>query len=193
MKKWKFILFLFLFLLFGCSLIKEEKYNYKDYIVDDKLILLIENDFNSEKDLNIKIDFYFNEDVINTFERKLYGLLDNSCALDFGKVEFEYDYYKINLNYSNSSGKNVVDNIVLNNEVTEHLIKSKIDNNTKNNVKMCLSVVYYKDHKVVGIDEEKDFDISSNNTYETFFYYPSESFDNLEFDNYKFYINEAYY
>jgi hypothetical protein len=193
-------------------------YNQKiDYVeIKNQVFCVIEN--NSECNLNFRYDFVFydaSDNVVSLTNIKSDGFFKgDSTVLSFEKTDKEFSYYKIrfkdvSIYYDYVNQKNNVDvtvsepydytynytdyisgKIIHNTEILK-LMDLKVNNRSENRVMLEAYIIYYKDNKIVNIENMTQFNISDIDVGSTIIKNPiTNDFRTVkvtipEYDNYK--------
>ena len=191
MKKISILILLFLFLFVGCSNNKEE-ISYETYKSESKVLIVIKNNFKTEKDVVVKVKFKEDKEEIKTVEKTLYAVKGKDVSVGIDNDDLEYDDFNIDIDYSNSRKTNVYDNLVFKNESKEHFMKVNIINNNDYNVKASILVAYFMGDKFVSFDQVNNININMNSNYDTVLYYPNDIDEEIDFNKHIIFINESY-
>jgi len=209
------ILTLFVSILTGCSdddkddnkkskKQSKEKVKLEDKITIDsesstngELIVFLQNNNNTTIDLTVEAEFYDKEGNIIGTEEDLVTLGKSSkAALGFDQPD-SFDTHKINLRASDSSDyiKSYHDDLTISDNNTGKEVIIKLKNTSKNTIESInVAVVFYKNDKIVGFDNNYEFDLKSNKEASMSIHVPysKDSFEIIDFDDYEIFINDAY-
>ncbi len=175
----------------------ESNIDYKTYFTDDGEMVIIATNNNSKNvDIDVEVEFY---DKNN----KLVGVeTDNISAsskgskfsLNFKDVPKSYDSYKVYIDIEETNATSYTKDLKAESEKSEEKIVVQIKNTTDKEIESIkASIIFYKDEKIVGYDYSIDDEIKPDRSANFEFDYPfDENLENIEFDNYEVYINEAY-
>ena len=164
----------------------------------DRVVVVLENKNSIDLTLDAEIVYY---DANNTILEKDSGYLASfqagaTSAIEFYEPEDPYDHYKITYEAEKAYYR------AHNSEVTIKDVDDKengrinvtFTNNSKeeiNNIEV--GILFYKNGKVVGYSDDFEYDLPAGESILLKIDYPYDNnYDDLDFDDYKIYINDAY-
>lgn len=160
------------------------------------LVVFAKNNKKVPVDMEFEVEFYDENDVIVGSSR------DSLTAVGAGKevvVEMSntpksFSTYKIYLDELESEETEYFDKIKVAHNNNGEEIVVQVKNNSEDEIEnMTVTVVYYNQGKVVGVDEAMEFDIAKGRSGNFNFNYPLDSeYNDVQFDEYKVYVTEAY-
>ena len=169
-----------------------------EILKDGTLITIIKNNNNCDvKNLVIEPIFYDTEDnVVGTAKSNFRVIKAGSeVAVNDYSVPNKFEKHKINLNISEGREyESYTDKIsVTSNNTGEKVMVTAINESEVDLARLNIAVVYYKEGKPVGLFEETQYQIKKGETkYFNIMYAYDKNYDNVEFDEYKIFINSAY-
>lgn len=179
------------------------KENYEKKIVtsgaitaDGELVVFAKNNSSVALDMEIEVEFYDSSNVIvGSEEEYIVSVGANAeVAIKTYDAPDSFDSYKIYVDAEKADDINYFDKIELthNNNGDEILVQVK--NNSNDEIEtISVTVVYYLGDKVVGADSDSDYDIKPGRSANCTLYYPYDKrYKDVNFDNYKVFVNEAY-
>ena len=169
------------------SLVKAEDGNY---------ILFGKNKNDGTNEIVFTVEFYNEKDeFIGKGTADLTAVSKNTeFAIDLYDSPKSYDYYKVFVDLEKTDNKSYTDKLTATATINDDKVVGQVKNTTDEIIDyMSISVVYYKDNKVVGYDDTLVGETKPGRSANFDFYKPyDENYDDLEFDTYKIYINDAY-
>ncbi len=163
---------------------------------EGKLIVFIKNNNNTAVDLDIEVEFYDADGMIAGSDSDiLMGVgANNEVAVEMYGTPEEFDNYKIYVDVEATSVISYLDKVELVHNNNGEEIVAQVKNNSQDEIDYIeVSVVYYQDDKVVGYDYSNDIEIKAERSANFTLRYPhDDNYDDVKFDTYKVFINEAY-
>lgn len=202
---------IFLFSVTACSnkdiyegTIEKKIIDYSDKIIktgdgltsNNKLVITAKNDSNAIVDIVFSVDFLdLNNDIISSDKSTLNGVAPGAeVAVQIYNTPVIFARYELKSEAKTSNyNKTDYNDIVVTDKRTSNVV-AKIKNNSNETIDyVSASIIYFKDKGIVGYDSNAAFDIKSGKSGEINFFQPTDkSFNEMEYDNYKIYINEIY-
>lgn len=176
-----------------------ENIEYNDYKIDDNtIILIVKNNNKSTVSLEAEIEYIDKEGVVVDHDSGYaFGLAPGKeVVIDYYITDKEYDKYKITFDAEPETYyKSHVDEIKIVDKVdkeNEEVILT-VTNNSKEKIdELRIGVLFYKNGKIVGYEEESEYDVDSGKSIALYVDFPFVGFDKtFEFDEYKLYILRA--
>ena len=166
------------------------------FTVNNNLVVIARNNATEIVDLTIIVDFY---DVSNTLinsEKSYYNGVGPGVEVATQIIGTPANYYRHEISFEAKSSiytKTFVNDIKLTHK-KDLTVFAKIKNNTKEVINyISASVVYYQGNIIVGYDTKSVFDVKSGQGTDINFYQPNDSsYNEVPYDNYRIFINEAY-
>lgn len=161
-----------------------------------RFVVFATNNNDVAVDLDIVVNFYDkNGTLIGTDSDNLRAVgANNNVAIELYQVPDGWDTFKILSKAEEATETPYIDDLNLNYLDNGENIEVHVTNNSSNTIEyLTVAVVYYQDDEVVGFDFGIEPDVASNSTANFELYYPYDiDENNLEFNNYKVFINEAF-
>ncbi len=160
------------------------------------LVVFVKNSNKVVVELEVEVEYYdANGLLVKSDSDSLYAVdSNNEVAIEFWLTPDSFDNYKIyvDVNATNAISYSNKLEIVHNNTGKE--ITVQVKNPTENIIdNIGVSIVYYLNDQVVGIDTDSAYDIKPNRSGNFEFNYPTDRrYNNVLFDKYKVFVNEAY-
>ena len=160
------------------------------------LVVFTKNNKKVPVDMDFEVEFYDENGMI------VGSSMDYLTAVGAGRevvVEMtntpkNFATYKIYIDESESEEIEYFDKIkVVHNDNGEEIVV-QVKNNSEDEIEnMTVTVVYYNQGKVVGIDENMEFDVAKGRSGNFTLDYPCDSeYNEVQFDEYKVYVTEVY-
>lgn len=160
------------------------------------LIVYITNDEKTTVDVDVEVEFYDADGkIVGTDEFYLNGIKSGTTtASEAYNSTDDWESYKVYADAEETIYTSYLSEVSETHNDNKEEIIVQVSNDSEDEINtISASVVFYKGDEVVGISEDSDFDIKSGRTANLTFYYPyDKNYDDLDFDTYKVYINEAY-
>lgn len=163
---------------------------------DGNLVVFITNNNDVIVDIETEVEFY---DANGTFVGASKGSLQAigkgiEVALEIWDTPTNWDNYKIYTNLEQSNSYCYFDKLNVTHSNNGEKIAIQVANNSADIIEsITVAVVYYQDNNVVGIEDDFESDIRSGRTANFTLDFPHDSeYNNVKFDNYKVFVNEAY-
>ena len=161
-----------------------------------KLILFIENKNDKPVKMDIEVEFYDDENkLVKSGKDSLTGVRANSeVAIEIYDTPEKYADYKIFVDAEYDDYLVFDKELEMTDNNTGEEVAVQVTNNSEDNIDwISVSVVYYKDKIPVGISEGLESDIKPGRSANfNIGYAYDKNYDDVEFDDYKVFINEAY-
>lgn len=175
----------------------ESNIDYKTYFTDNGEMIIIATNNNSKNvDIDVEVEFYDKNKKLVGVESDSITASSNGSkfSLNFKDVPKSYDSYKVYVDIEETTATSYTNDLKAESEKTEEKVVVQIKNTTDKEIEYIkASIIFYKDKKIVGYDDSLDDEIKPDRSANFEFDYPfDENLDNIEFDNYEIYINEAY-
>lgn len=175
----------------------ESNIDYKTYFTDNGEMIIIATNNNSKNvDIDVEVEFYDkNKKLVGVESDSITASTNGSkFSLDFKDVPKSYDSYKIYIDVEETSATSFTKDLKAESEKSDEKVVVQIKNTTEKEIEYIkASIIFYKDVKIVGYDYSLDDGIKPSRSANFEFEYPfDENLENIEFDNYEIYINEAY-
>lgn len=165
---------------------------------DGKLLVIAKNNNKVAVEMEIEVEFYDADGkIVGSDKQQLFAVGPNrEIAVQMYDTPDNFDNYKIyaDAEKAEESYTTYFDQIeVVHNNNGEEIIV-QVKNNSKDVIdEMDVSVVYYQGDKAVGIDYDMESEIKSGRSANFTFYYPEDqNYNEVKFDSYKVFVNEAY-
>ena len=163
---------------------------------DDRLIVFATNNNDVPVDIDLEVDFYDKKGTLvgtDTDAIRAVGVGAN-VAVEMYQIPEEWNTYKIVAKAEKTNETSYADKITVNHSDNGENINVKVTNNSDDTIEyITVGVVYYQDNEVVGYDFGIEPDIETKGVANFEIYYPYDSDDNnIEFNNYKVFVNEAF-
>lgn len=172
---------------------------YNTYITNDgEMIIIATNNNKNVVDIEFEIEYY---DKSNKLVGRGYADIsavskNSQFALDVYDAPKSYDSYKVYVDVEETDNISYLGKLTAthNNNKDEEEVIVQVKNTTDKEIEYIgVSIVFYKDNKIVGYDDSLDGEIKSGMSANFTFSYPyDESYDTIYFDDYQVFINEAY-
>ena len=173
---------------------------YKDFKLDSgEIILQIKNNNKVPVSLEANIEFINKDNVVVDHESGYsFGFdPDREVIIYFYDSEKEYDNYKISFDVekelyyeSQINNINVVDK---DDKENEEVVVTVTNNSNKKLEELRIGVLFYKNGKAVGYDEDSEYDVDAGKAIALYIDYPYVGYGNtFEFDEYKLFVLRAY-
>ena len=162
----------------------------------NRLVVFAKNNNNIVIDLTIEVEFYdANNALVSSGKEYLYGVGSGAeVAVEIYDTPSSFNSYKIYADAEETSyTKTFFDSIELSHNRADKVVAQVKNNSTSTIDTISAAVVYYQGTTVVGYDEETAFDVKPGRSGNLNFFEPYDNnYDDVEYDNYKVFINEAY-
>lgn len=163
---------------------------------DGKLIVLVNNNNDVAVDLEIEVEFYDENGIIVGSDDQYVEAVNKNAevAIEMYLTPESFDNYKIYVDAEQSSYNTYFNDIELVHNNNGEEIVVQIKNNSQDTIDtISAAVVYYQGDEIVGIDDDLEIDIQPGRSANLTMYYPTDNnYDDVAFDSYKVFINEAY-
>lgn len=177
----------------------ESNVKYNTYITDDgEMIIIATNNNKDVVDIEFEIEYYDKSNkLVGSGYADISAVSKNSrFALDVYDAPKSYDSYKVYVDVEETDNISYLGKLEAthNNNKDEEEVIVQVKNTTDKEIEYIgVSIVFYKDNKIVGYDDSLDGEIKSGRSANFTFSYPyDESYDTIYFDEYQVFINEAY-
>ena len=178
----------------------DSKIKYTEHTTKrNSIVLIVKNNNSKTVDVEFDIDYYdANNVIVGRDTEYLYAVPANyETVIEFRGSDKAYDHYKITYKsekteYNTSHFNDVKLNVKELKEDEEFEVV--VSNSAKENIESIeVAIVFYKDGKVVGFEDDFDYDIPAGQSVLLTVDYPYDSeYETIEFDEYKAYLTEAY-
>lgn len=172
---------------------------YNTYITNDgEMIIIATNNNKNVVDIEFEIEYYDKSNkLVGSGYADISAVSKNSqFALDVYDAPKSYDSYKVYVDVEETDNISYLGKLTAthNNNKDEEEVIVQVKNTTDKEIEYIgVSIVFYKDNKIVGYDDSLDGEIKSGRSANFTFSYPyDESYDTIYFDDYQVFINEAY-
>lgn len=159
------------------------------------LIVFVTNNNNKDVDLKIEVEFYDeNEKIVGSSEDYIFGVgAKAQIVSEMYDTPEKYSTYKIYTDADESIYKTYFDEIEVTDNKTDKVV-AQVKNNSKDTIEyMEIAVVFYQGETVVGYDSEYVTNVKPGRSGNANFYEPYDNdYNDVEYDNYKIFVNEAY-
>ena len=161
-----------------------------------KLVVFAKNNNKVNIDLTIEVEFYdANGTLVGSDKESLYSVgAGSEVAVELYDTPESFTKYDIYTDATvESITKSYADSIEISHNKTENVV-AQVKNNSNDVISaMQVAVVYYQGDKVVGYDYGYESDIKPGRSGNFNFSNPyNNNYDDIDFDNYKIFVNEAY-
>ena len=175
----------------------ESNIDYKTYFSDNGEMTIIATNNNSKNvDIDVEIEFYDKNKKLVGVEADSITASSNGSkfSLNFKDVPKSYDSYKIYIDVEETNAISYTKDLKAESEKSEEKVVVQIKNTTDKEIEYIkASIIFYKKDKIVGYDYSLDEEIKPDRSANFEFDYPiDENLEDIEFDSYEIYINEAY-
>ena len=161
-----------------------------------KFVVFITNENDVAVDMEIEVEFYDANGVIVGSDKENLEAVGSKAevAIDMWSTPESFDSYKIYVDVKETTKTQYFDKIELTHNNTGKEIVVQVKNNSSDTIEyMTVSVVYYQGDKVVGYDDDIESEIKPDRSGNFKLSFPyNKNYDDVKFDNYKVFINEAY-
>lgn len=164
----------------------------------NRLLLTLKNKNKTTIDVVTEVEFYDEDDkFLGSDKAYLYGFgYNQEAVIRIYNTPTGYAYYKVYFDVDESYYISYVKDMTLtsNNNKADNKIVVQAKNNSDVEIKTVeVVVIFYKNNEVVGYETDYETSISPGRSANLSYYYPYDSsYDTIDFDDYKLYINEAY-
>lgn len=200
----------FLLTIVGCSSKTSEEpktkkiIDYSDKITKssdgitktNKLVTVAKNNSDAVVDLTFKVDFYDEYNTLITSENSsITGVgAGAEVATQINNTPIRFARYEINFEAKTSiHEKTFYKDIKVTNK-KDLIVLTKFKNNSKETIDyISAAIVYYQDGAIVGYDSNTVYNVKSGENGKIDFHQPTDEYYNeVIYDTYKVYVNEAY-
>ncbi len=147
-------------------------------------------------DLEITVEYYdANEVYVGESTESLDAqIMNHEFALELSSVPKSYDHYKVIIDVEKASKISYVDKLNATSTDNGEKIVGQIKNDTGEEIDYIESaIVFYKNGEIIGYDYDLSSSIKTGRTANISFYKPYDNhYNDIPYDNYKVFINEAY-
>ena len=161
-----------------------------------KLIVFAKNNNKVDIDLTIEVEFYDeNGTLVGSDKQSLYSVgAGSEVAVEMYETPSSFAKYDI---YTDATGqtisKSFIKDLEISHNKTENVVAQVKNNSNETISAMEVAVVYYQGDKVVGYDYGLESDIKPGRSGNFNFSNPyNNNYDDISYDNYKIFVNEAY-
>lgn len=161
-----------------------------------KLVVFAKNNNTTAVDMDIEVEFYDeNETFVGSSTNYLTAVeKGKEIAVEMYETPANFKTYKIYINAEETEETEYFDKIEMTHKNNGETIAIQVENKSEDTIEfLSVAVVYYKDGKVVGIEDSTDLDVKPGRkgNFNIDFPYDAE-YNHVEFDDYKVYVTEAY-
>lgn len=200
----------------GCSNNKQENNNYNDNTQDTisttslsknitssgaitkqgNLVVFAINSNDSVVDMDIEVEFYDADGTsVGSDSSCLNGVgAGAEIAVEMFSTPESFDSYKIDIDVEPTTNVSYFDQVELTHNNNGEEIVVQVKNNSQDVIDYTnVSVVYYQGDEVVGFNYDLEFSTETGESSNFILYFPYDNnYDDVSFDSYKVFINEAY-
>ena len=160
------------------------------------LVVFAKNNNKTAVNMEIEVEFYDKENkIVGSDSESIESVGSNAeIAVEMYNTPSSFDNYKIFVDVEETTNITYFDKIELTHNNNGKEIVVQVKNKSKETIEyMNVAVVFYQGDKVVGYDYGTESDTKSGRSANFNLNYPyNKRYDNIKFDNYKVFINEAY-
>lgn len=160
------------------------------------LVVFAKNNNKIALNMEIEVEFYDKDNkIVGSDSKSIESVGANAeIAVEMYNTPNSFDNYKIFVDIEETKNTTYFDKVELTHNNNGKEIVVQVKNNSKETIEyMSVAVVFYQGDKVVGFDDGSESDTKSGRAANFNLYYPyNKRYDNVKFDNYKVFINEAY-
>ena len=162
--------------------------------LDDTNVIIGQNNNEGSSLIEIEVEFYDKENNFLGSSSDVNLTKGSEFAVELYNSPKTYDHYKAFFDIKKSDYILFDNQLKVTSNDTGDRIVSQINNTTNDEIDYIdASIVYYKDNKVVGYDSSVAGDTKPGRSANFSFYKPYDNnYDDIDFDTYKIFINEAY-
>lgn len=161
-----------------------------------KLVVFVKNSNKVSVDMGIEVEFYdANGTIIGSDSEDLLAVGSNGeIAVEMWSTPETFDNYKIYVDVEQTDENSYYNQVEVTHNNNGKEIAVQVKNNSQDVIEyITVSVVYYQGDKVVGIDDSIESDIKNGRSANFNLDFPyNKRYDDVKFDNYKVFVNEAY-
>lgn len=161
-----------------------------------KLVVFVKNSNNVPVDMEIEVEFYdANGTIVGSDSDSLIAVGSNTeIAVEMYSTPEKFDNYKIYVDVEQSDEISYHNKLETTHNNNGEEIVVQVKNKSENIIEyITVSVVYYQNGQVVGIDDSIESDIKSGRAANFSLDFPyNKRYDDIRFDEYKVFVNEAY-
>ena len=162
----------------------------------NKLVIIAQNNNTVDVDITFEVEFYdSNNNLISSEKEYLSGVgAGAEVAVQIYDTPSSYYKYEIYADTEKSTySKTYFNDIELTHNRGENVVAQAKNNSNETIDYITAAVVYYQGTTVVGYDSESAYDVKPGRSGNFNFYEPYDSsYDEVTYDSYKIFINEAY-
>ncbi len=161
-----------------------------------KLVVFVTNENDVAVDMEIEVEFYdANGTIVGSDSEDLRAVgAKTDVAIEMWSTPESFDNYKIYVDVKQTINYSYFDKLELTQNNNGKEIVVQVKNNSNDTIEyITVSVVYYQGDKVVGYDDGIESDIKAGRAGNFTLDFPYDKrYDNINFDNYKVFITQAY-
>lgn len=161
-----------------------------------KLVVFVKNSNKVAVDMEIEVEFYdANGTIVGSDTNILVAVGSNAeIAVEMWSTPEQFDNYKIYVDVEQSDEISYYNELETTYSNNGEEIAVQVKNKSENVIDyITVSVVYYQNGEVVGIEEGIKSDIKTGRSANFTLSFPYDKrYDNVSFDEYKVFVNEAY-
>ena len=163
---------------------------------EGKLLVFAKNDTNTVADMDIEVEFY---DENGAFVGSDIDYLTavapgNEIVVEMYNTPTKFSTYKVYVNEEETYNIEYLDEIETSHNNNGEEIAVQVKNNSSDEIDyITVAVVFYKNGEIVGFSDGIESSIKAGRSGNFNIYYPYDAnYDDVEFDDYKVYVTEAY-
>ncbi len=173
-----------------------ENISYKEEKTSkNKIVLFLKNNNSVVTDTDIEIEFYdSNGNLLKSEEERVNGFTTSGeVVVEFYDTPESYSSHKIFIDAKKTNYKIYNDKLSVNDNEMEKSIVVQVKNNSEETIEdIDISIVFYKNNKILDVDSAFDMDIKSGRSANFEISKPYISlYDLADYDNYEIYVNRA--
>ena len=161
-----------------------------------KLIVLAKNNNKVPVDVEFEVEFYDAEGtIVGSDSNELVAVGSGAeVAVEMWSTPENFDNYKVYVDAEETNEIAYFDKVTLTQNNNGEEIVAQVTNNSEDAIEyITVSVVYYREGKVVGIDDGIESDIKAGRSANFNLIYPyDKNYEDISFDDYKVFVTEAY-
>ena len=166
---------------------------------NDDILLTLKNSNSKQVNLSIEVEFYDEDNtLIDTQKEYINGFDSNTEVMSLIYMGYsidEYDHYKIYVDAVASEDKSYRKDVEITSNDNGSQIVTQVMNNSEEEISnISVVVLFYKDGEIIFAREDSEYDIKPGRSanLKTGYPYDKNSYKNVEFDEFKVVLKEAY-
>lgn len=164
---------------------------------DGNMIIIARNNNSGVVDIEFEVEFYDKDNNLVGNESSSVDAVSKSSnfALELDEVPESYKSYKVYVDVEETDNESYTNKLKATHKDNGENIVVQVKNDTGKEIEYIeVAIIYYKDNKVVGYDDSLESEIKSGRSANFEFDYPYnyDTWDEVDFDEYNVFINEAY-